>query len=274
MKFSIEFSTKELNEAQLVLQHAVQFIAASGKYLLPKKEDDSHTNMEWDSNKESFFGGLISNRAKVGLHIPSLSLKVYGPSNIELAALEMIGKSKKEVLLWLKQALQLKQVESDGLSLDMHYDIPEHETDSDKSFPKINAELLKELANHRTIADKFCKQIASGNDHASNVRTWPHHFDHGVYVPFELDSDGNAVRSFSVGYAVADGVINEPYFYVTQWKKDGKVDYSDAPILEYGEWLPEKLKGAALSLSDILKMKDQEQGIQIFLDKTLGFSKA
>jgi len=274
MKFSAEFSTKELNEAQLVLQHAVQFIAASGKYLLPEKDDDSHTNMSWDAKTNTFYGGSINERARVGLHVPSLSLKVSGPTGIELASLSLPGKKKQEGLLWLQQALQLKQIESSSLELKMHYDIPEHPTDNAKPFPKIDAQVLDELSNHRTIADQICNEIFSQHAKTSPAKTWPHHFDHGVYVPFEFDTKGNAIRSFSVGYAVADSVVNEPYFYVTQWKKDGKIDYSDAPKLEYGEWLPEKLKGVALSLSDILEMEDQEEGIDKFLEKTVGFSKA
>ena len=97
--------------------------------------------------------------------------------------------------------------------------------------------------------------------------------DWNFYVPFKFDDKGEAIKSFSVGYAVADSVIDEPYFYVTQWKKDEKVDYSNVPELEYGEWLPEKLKGAGLALSDMLEMDNQESGIRDFIEKTVGFSK-
>ena len=274
MKFNPDFEISKLNKAQLVLHHAVQFIAASGKYLLPEEDDDSHTNMSWDSGNKIFYGGSINNRARVGLHIPSLSLKVTGPTGIELASLSLIGKTKKEGLLWLGQALQLKQIDTSSLNLEMHYSIPEHSTNHSKPFPDIDSSLLEELANHRTIADQICSEEFARHSKASPPRTWPHHFDHGVYVPLEFDPDGNPIRSFSVGYAVADSVIEEPYFYITQWKKDEKVDYSKAPELEFGKWLPEKLKGAALSLSDILKMSDQEKGISKFIDKTIRFSKS
>ncbi len=270
--FSDKFPIQKLNEAQLTLHHAVQFIAAAGKYLLPSKDDDSHTNMSWDSKTSTFYGGSINNRARVGLHVPSLSLKVSGPTGIELASLALTGKTKKEGILWLRQALQLKQIDTEPLELEMHYEIPEHPTDLDKPFPEIDNELLEELANHRTKADDFCADIFSKHPKASPPRTWPHHFDHGVYVPFELDEKNEATRSFSVGYAVADSLIDEPYFYVTQWKKEEKVDYSNIPDLEYGKWLPEKLNGAALSLSEILEIKNQEKGIQEFLKAAVGFS--
>lgn len=274
LKFSSQFDIQKLNNAQLVLQHAVQFIAVSGKYLLEEKADDSHTNMSWDSKTEMFYGGSIDSRARVGLHVPSLSLKVSGPTGIELASFSLIGKTKEEGLIWLQQALQLKQINTTNLKLNMHYEIPSHPTDENKPFPKVDANILNELSNHRTIADQLCSDVFSQHSHASSTRTWPHHFDHGVYVPLEFDKDGNAIRSFSVGYAVADSLINEPYFYVTQWEKDTEVDYTNAPKLKYGKWLPEKLNGAALSVSDILKMSDQEKGINGFLDKTVGFSKA
>lgn len=273
MNFSPDISIKELNKAQLALHHAVQFIAAAGKYLLEEKEDDSHTNMSWDSKTQTFYGDSINNRARVTFHVPSFSLKVSGPTGIELASFSLIGKTKQEGLTWLQQALQLKQIDTTSLKLELHYDIPPLFTDGEKVFPKINKKILAELANHRTIADQFCTDIFSQHSKASPARTWPHHFDHGVYVPFDFDENGDPIKSFSVGYAVADSVIDEPYFYVTQWKKDGEVDYSNAPELEFGDWLPEKLKGSALSLSNILKMSNQEKGIKEFLDITTGFSK-
>ncbi|MFY0696493.1 MAG: hypothetical protein JXR11_01415 [Balneola sp.] len=273
MRFSTNILIDKINTAQLALHHAVQFIAASGKYLLEEKEDDSHTNMSWDSGNKIFYGDSINNRARVGLHVPTLSLKVTGPTGIELASLSLSDKTKQEGLLWLRQALQLKQIDASDLELKMHYEIPEHPTNDAKPFSEIETPVLEELANHRTISDRVCNEIFSKHAKATPARTWPHHFDHGVYVPFRFDENGEAIQSFSVGYAVADSVIDEPYFYVTQWKKDEEIDYSETPELECGKWLPEKLKGAGLALSDILKMDDQEKGIQTFLDKTIGFSK-
>ena len=273
MKFNSDIDIPELNKAQLSLHHAVQFIAASGKYLLEEKEDDSHTNMSWDSGNKIFYGDSLSNSARVGLHVLTLSLKVSGPTGIELASLSLTGRTKQEGLLWLRQALQLKQIDASALELEMHYDIPEHPTDKAKPFPEIDALVLNELANHRTIADQVCNEIFSKHANATPARTWPHHFDHGVYVPLRFDDNGEAIQSFSIGYAVADSVIDEPYFYVTQWKKEEEVEYSKAPELEYGKWFPKNLKGAGLAISDILKMDDQEKGIQTFLDKTIGFSK-
>lgn len=273
MRFSTDIVIKELNKAQLTLHHAAQFIAISGKYLLEEKEDDSHTNMSWDAKASTFYGGSINDRARVGLHIPSLSLKISGPTGIELASYPLIGKTKQEGLVWIQQALQLKQIDTTSLKMEMHYDIPEHLTDSGKAFPKVDEELLNELSNHRSIADQICSSIFSNHANVTPPRTWPHHFDHGVYVPLEFDNDGSAIRSFSVGYAVADSIINEPYFYITQWKQEVEVDYSSTPKLKFGKWLPKKLKGAALPLSKILKMKEQQEGIQIFLDKTIEFSK-
>ncbi len=270
--FDNKIPISKLNEAQLTLHHAVQFIAAAGKYLLPKKDDDSHTNMSWDSKTSTFYGGSINKRARVGLHIPSLSLKVSGPTGIELASFELAGKTKKEGLFWVQQALQLKQIDTTSLESEMHYEIPAHSTDEGKPFPEVDVDILNELANHRTVADEICAGIFSTHPKASPPRTWPHHFDHGVYVPLEFDNEGEAFRSFSVGYAVADSVINEPYFYVTQWKKDGDVNYSNTPALEHGKWLPEKLNGAALSLSEILGSNNQKNSIELFIKTTVEFS--
>lgn len=274
MEYPAAFSKEEINEAQLVLHHASQLLAIAGKYLIEEKDDDSHTNLGWNQESSSFIGHIIHNRARVGLDVSTLTLKVFGPSNLELAALSLSGKTKEEALTWLKQALQLKQINAEAMKPEMHYEIPEHETNYRKSFPEIAPELLEELARHRTLADQVCESISNKYKYASGPRTWPHHFDHGTYIPFKHDLEGSAIQSFSVGYAVADSIIDEPYFYVTQWKDGGKIDYSTAPKLAQGEWLPEKLKGAALALSVFMTPgKIDMDKITSFLQTTIQWSK-
>ena len=271
-KLSSEIELSELNATQNTVHHVAQFIAIAGKYLLEEQADDSHTNMVWDVEKNYFVGKEIQGRAKVALHLPTLSLKILGPTDLEIISYSLFGKTKTEALNWLKQALLLKQIDAEDLKIELHYKIPHHPIDSGEAFPKISKETLEELATHRTLVDIFCKEIALEFNHASEVRTWPHHFDHGVYIPFVFDDEKSVEQSFSVGYAIADSIIQEPYLYVTQWRKDDSIDYSSAPKLESGVWLPEQLKGAALPLSEITKSEDQNNTIKTFLAATISWS--
>ncbi len=271
-KLSSEIELSELNSAQNTVHHAAQFIAIAGKYLLEEQADDSHTNMAWDVEKYCFVGKEVQSRAKVALHLPTLSLKILGPTNLEIISYSLFGKTKTEALNWLKQALLLKQIDAEDLKPELHYNIPQHSVDNGKAFPEISKEILEELATHRTLTDIFCKEIALEFNHASEVRTWPHHFDHGVYIPFGFDDEKNVEQSFSVGYAIADSIISEPYLYVTQWRKDNSIDYSTAPKLKTGAWLPEHLKGAALKLSEITNSEDQNSTIKAFLAVTTSWS--
>lgn len=271
MTFSSDYNIDELNNAQLVLHHAVQFIAISGKYLLEKKEDDSHTNMSWHSKTNTFYSESINKRARVSFHVPTFTLKITGPTGIELSSFSLVGKTKNEALTWLSKALQLKQIDTSPLKLDLHYNIPFHSTDEGKPFPYIDKNLLAELANHRSIADKFCSEIFSRYANVSPARTWPHHFDHSVLIPLATDADGNTTNSLSVGYAIADSIIKEPYFYVTQININSVIDYTTAPNLQYGSWFPKKLNGAALPLSDILEIENQIQDISAFIENAITF---
>ncbi len=271
-KLSSEIELSELNSAQNAVHHAAQFIAIAGKYLLEEQADDSHTNMAWNAEKICFVGREIQGRAKVALHLPTLSLKILGPTDLEIISYSLFGKTKAEALNWLKQALLLKQIDADALKPELHYNIPPHPVDSGDIFPEISKEILEELATHRTLIDIICKEIALEFNHASEVRTWPHHFDHGVYIPFVFDDEQNVEQSFSVGYAIADSIIPEPYLYVTQWRKNDSIDYSSAPKLESGAWLPEQLKGAALTLSEITNSDNQNNTIKAFLAATISWS--
>ncbi len=266
-----DLNINKLNEVQSTLHHAVQFIAASGKYLKKTKEDDSHTNMEWRMDTQQFVGGLINQRARVALHVPSLTLKVLGPGYLELAALPLSGKTKQEVLMWLRKALMLKQIDASDMDLEMHYEIPGHPTDSGKRF-EAEQEYCKELADHRSFSEAALRPFCSEYEQAGPLRTWPHHFDHGSYIPFEFDEEGDPLRSFRIGYAIADSIIGEPYFYVTRWQKNGNPDYKDAPGLANGAWYPAELSGAALSWSELLNSNDPRSIVHNFLSICIDWS--
>lgn len=263
--FNTGLNNQKLNEAQSTLHQAVQYLAACGSYFKEPKEDDSHTNMEWRMDTQQFVGGLINKRAHVAVHVPSLTLCVLGPGYLKLAGLPLTGKTKQEGLEWLKQALMLKQIDASGLSLNLHYEIPGHPTDHGGVF-EIAPQYSHELAKHRSFAEAILTPFCSKFDRASPLRTWPHHFDHGSSIPFEFDEEGKPIQSFNIGYAIADTVIGEPYFYVTLWQKNENPDFTDPPELKTGAWYPSELSGAALGWSQLVAGNNPTAVVQEFLD--------
>lgn len=271
-RFAHSFGVSEINETQNTLHHASQLIGIVGKQLITQEADDGNTNMDWIPVINTFAGHMLNNRVKVGLNVPEFSLKILDAANYDVRSFSLHGKTFEEAFSWLKLELIMHGVAADNLNPGLHYEIPPHATEDGVPFRKPSDASLTELSVHRTVFHTIISEFAYDHEHASEVKTWPHHFDHGVYIPFKFDENGDAIQSFSVGYAMDDTLVDEPYLYVTQWKREGNIDYSTAPTLEQGAWQPGGLSGAALRMSDIAKSADQEATIREFIDITTSWS--
>ncbi|MEO1022815.1 MAG: hypothetical protein AAFW89_09730 [Bacteroidota bacterium] len=262
------FEASRLNEAQNQLHYAVQFIALAGKYLTATAEDDSHTNMAWNHQLSQFEGRVIDDKIKIVVHLPSFSLRIVSEDDHLLCTLELNKKPFQEVFDWMKERLPDFDVDTSLLERTMHFELPDHPVGHVSPFQMPDDELLNQLALHRSNSQRLLESVASPFEQASEIRTWPHHFDHGISIPLELDSTGAVLRSFSVGYAIHDTLVDEPYVYVTQRKKDEVISYDDAPELAFGQWLPEKLQGAVLPFSELTTVDYQQEKIVRFIDQT------
>ncbi|MFN1834666.1 hypothetical protein AB2B38_005335 [Balneola sp. MJW-20] len=265
------YNNAELDQAQQELHHALQFIALSGKYLLTTKADDSNTNAGWDEKSNSFIGRLIGDKLHVALYAAAFQLQVLNKEHEVLYRLSLDKKTVFECFLWLKEIFRQEGISTRNLELGLHYELPEAFS-KDRRFRMPSFELLKELSFHRTNTDRMLKSVKKQTDNASEIRTWPHHFDHALLIPIEIGAKGEILRSCGLGYAINDDLISEPYLYVNRWSKNSGLKFTDKPKLKHGSWYPEKLKGAALPFSKIINAEKQDQVVGEFISNVLNFS--
>ena len=65
----------------------------------------------------------------------------------------------------------------------------------------------------------------------SEVRIWPHHFDTGIYL------EVNSKLGIGFGWAMADKMIDQPYFYFTPYGLNGhKLLTENLEDPEHGFW--------------------------------------
>jgi hypothetical protein len=244
----------QLKETTMQLHHAAQFVGMVGKHLVEQQPDDSNTNMEWLESKGVLAGNWVNDNFRVALRSHDLTLMVFNQEMEVVSELALNGKTKQEALEWLKGEVVKFGADGSKLQLKMHYDISSHSTDDGAEFQISVASQLQEMANYRSNGDDLMKQLVKPFQHASPVRIWPHHFDNGCYIPVEFDEKGAAVRSFSIGLAIADPYADEPYFYITTWSAKGDIDYSNLPELKSGgEWNKKDWTGAILKATEIVK---------------------
>lgn len=262
---SLKFDKDNLNALMLQYQ-AAQFISMAGRHLIPQKPDDSNTNMQYIFDKNMLLGNLIDDKYSLGMQLIDLNLHLVDKQLNSLTTIEIIGKTKEQVFSKLKQAFKQQAIDVTKFSQELHYKIPENGLDRNGLFLKPKIDYLQENTLYRHNAQIILEDLASQFKNAELVRIWPHHFDTGTYVPLAYNN-GNVLKSYGLGWAIPDSMVNEPYFYLSYWSQNEPIDFSKLPQPDTGEWIRESWNGGVLRLSDILKEKsspDQYELVNAF----------
>jgi len=239
-------------EAQIHL--ASQIISLTGKNLVEKQADDSHTTAIWNAEKQRIIGrDFVLNGNTYAVFVDPVGFAIDLLKNgseterISLDGLTYI-QTVESWKNWLPDAGF--QVE---LDLNLHYELPSSDLYKFDAFSKPSSDILALWAKNRTIANSVFENLTKSVEAPSDINIWPHHFDTGTY--YELHkTDGTTDRSIGAGFNPADGMVDEPYFYIYGWYKDNEIDYSDKPALENGKWIVDDWKGAVLPITEV---KDQ-----------------
>jgi len=260
------------------VHRGAQFISMIGKHFVVNESDDSHTNMEWLAAHQVLAGRWVTDGnapLRLAIRPRTLDLVFFDENFNAIDEFSLNGNSKDSALAWARDALSNAGLKGENLMMDLHYDIPHHETDDGMAFQLADQPLFDSIVIIRSNADLILREAIRGRKTASEVRIWPHHFDTGSYIPVGFDESGAATRSFSIGYAIPDGAIDEPYFYVTAWSAGVEMDYANLPDLSEGEWLHTPFHGAILRMSSILAVTDRsDQGrlVSTFLEEAIDAS--
>ena len=207
---------------------------------------------------------------------------VLKPENLELGFLDannkliqkigLKGLKQKEGVKWVTKMLKSLKTGHSNYKIDYHYDMPEYANMLDTKFKKSPKKAFAAFSKLRTWGEHFIMKYKSTFPTASPSRTWPHHFDHATYIPLTKLKSGKVSKSISFGLAIHDGMINEPYFYISAWSKNKVMNTSGLPDLKHGYWLNDGFKGAVLPIfdvMDILNFEDQMAAIDSFFQDAI-----
>ncbi len=246
-----------LNNEMTLHHHAVQFIALAGKYLLPEKQDDSHTNMYWNRALNSYVGHELPQFRRVAIRLPDLSLCVFDDKDYIVQALEISGYTRMDLFEWLTKALEANRISTENLGLEMHYEIPDQARYEHAPFEKPHPEATGFIARMRSNTREIITELVKEHPDASPVRIWPHHFDTGSFIPY-YDGD-KLTASIGLGLAMADEMVEEPYFYVNHWMDEPLKDYPKLKNPAKGKWIINDWKGTVLPVSQLFSLKGEKQ---------------
>ncbi|WP_040005664.1 hypothetical protein [Fibrisoma limi] len=237
-----------INEADRVLHSLAQFIALTGTQLLDQQPDDSHTNMAWNPGQHRLEGRpFVRNGQSVRLIIDTraFTLAFIDQTETVMASFSPDNRTPTDAAAWWKSQLQAWGVQ-DIKPVNYRLDPP-----VDQLTPYVRPDGLPEWGQWRTLANTALTRLNEWSGRASEVRVWPHHFDTGVYYTIP-DAAGQERAAIWAGYAIADALSDEPYFYQSGYDRSHAVDFGAAPALPVGQWLvTDGWKGAFLPLSAI-----------------------
>ena len=244
-------SIKDLNQTDRVLHSLAQLIALTGTNQLAAQPDDSQANMIWNSERTRLEGQPFehkSQRIKLVIDLPTFSLQFLDENDSMLATFGAENKTPAETKVWWQTVMHdwgfnpttplNYQLDTDPIPLETQYTRPAG---------------LNSWADWRTMANQTLANLNKVSAQTSDIRIWPHHFDTGVYyaISDELDKEQAAIWA---GYAIADRVSAEPYFYLSGYNRQHPIDFTKASKLSTGYWLAgSEWQGAFLPVSQLIE---------------------
>ena len=193
-------AARRLSDARKQLHHAAQLATAFGISYIPKKPDDSHTNLEWIESEVALASNTLDGK-RISIRVPDLTLLIGDQS------LGLRGNAMNDAAAWARRILDDEGMDGSRYTLRRHYEIPSHPVADGARF-NARGEDLDQLARWYSNAATAFEQIRQTDSHASEVRCWPHHFDIATLI---TPSEG---RSVGVGLEPGDNYYDEPYLYV------------------------------------------------------------
>ncbi len=231
---------------------AAQYLAAAGISFLPKKEDDSHTNLGFDTKN----GRLITRPLDKPGHVLALNYQAFSLEWLDregvLEEFPLDGKTHANVLGWLQNSSKMVS-EEDAYRYEFHYQLPYTITDSFK-FQLEDKAVLFQLLELRILAQNSIQSFLEVLGLESEVRIWPHHFDTGAFALLN-ESDGMAL---GLGLAIPDTLCEVHYFYMSAYRGHEAISPEGLKPLRLGKWVSRDFKGAILP-ADSLELAAVEE---------------
>ncbi len=237
-----------LNEADRLLHSLAQLLARTGTNQLPNQPDDSQANLNWNAQKQHVEGRPFdhdSQQIRLVINLSGGCIQFVTVENQSVALFVIDGKTPDEVVAWWHEVLH-----GWGLKTDKPLS---YQLDHEPITPQMTYTWPADMGpwvEWRTVANETLQTLNDQTRQFSEVRIWPHHFDTGVYYSFP-DKTGNERAAIWAGYAVADALSQEPYFYLSGYNTRQPVNFSIAPPLTVGHWLvTPNWNGAFLAVSE------------------------
>lgn len=261
---------QEYTKTDQQLHWMCQTIARANRTYVLRQEDDSHTNLYFDSIGNKILGRWIETATEkriLSLNLSNLHFELLNESLESIFSVSSIGKNTPEIEQELADGMKVMKMDPNGFMDKLHYEIPSYPF-ANEPIQEIDPAHLEEWKHYRRLANEACAMVIGHLQAPGEIRIWPHHFDTGIYVT------PNEKIGIGFGFAMEDPLADSPYFYVSGYATSGEIRYTDLNALDTGRWeVDGEWKGAIVPLSEIkdLSAAEQRKSIMAFSKNVLNW---
>ncbi|RNC80007.1 MAG: hypothetical protein ED557_12815 [Balneola sp.] len=247
------------------IHYLSQILAKAGRTFIPKKEDDSHTNLYFNAEKNWIEGRWIetsNGNIKLVLRITDFCMLWVDEKEETIHTVSSVKKLEQEVISQLSKIPHQYGLDTASFSDPMHFEIPDY---SFKGFEyqMINRHNLDEWMQWRSLGNKACERVLGMLKVDGDIRIWPHHFDTGIFVQTKER------MGIGFGLAMQDIKVESPYFYMSGYPAIGSLVYENLPEIEKAEWITSgEYKGVVLPVTDF---EETSTELDKYIEKALGW---
>lgn len=214
------------------LHWLAQLIAKVNRTYVPKRDDDGHTNMFFDSIASRILGRWIEagkNQVIFSLNIQYQRFEFIDKSAKVLHNIPVFHKSMEEMEHETAVFLKSLNLDTKQFYEPLHFEIPDY------GIKKLNPDSVSSQGVnnwmfYRTIAAHSAQSFLGHLQTDGEIRIWPHHFDTGVYTMVTPD------LGIGYGLAMKDDMVGEPYFYLAGYNSHQPIQYENMNQLTTGKW--------------------------------------
>ncbi len=241
-----------------------QPIAKVNRTFVPKQEDDSHTNLQFDAMGKRLSGRWVETpdgKIMCSLNLQTFDMEWLNDAQEVFHKTPTVGKIIVEVEQEMIPILQAFKLETKDFDRALHFKIPEYSFSKER-IVKPDHDALQQWIQYRKLANDWCNAVLLYCKSSSEIRIWPHHFDTGVYTR------PNENIGIGFGLAMEDQMVKCPYFYLAGYPTRNELNYDLKPELPFGQWeIGTFWKGAVLPLSILegLIREEQDKLVESFL---------
>lgn len=230
------------------LHQLSQILAKANRSFIPALEDDSHTNLAFDSLGKRILGRWIqseSGKIMLTYQLTSQNFEWIDENYQVLLTINSINKTISEIESEISYKLSEIHLDDTTFLQPMHYEIPEYSFKGEK-IGLFSEGQLNAWMHYRLIANEASHALLGHLALDAEIRIWPHHFDTGLYT------NVNSNLGIGFGLAMEDQMAGAPYFYMAGYGLQSPISYDQLDHLSFGRWeISPHWNGAILPLNEL-----------------------